>query len=114
MATNKKFTQRISMGRTFQALIVSHIMFDEMGFGKQIQGLVPIQIPEDKTPKEMLEVAAKFRWNLLGAPNAQNNFVPTVTRGEELSADVLDNAVLTGSSISVELEIEESAVEQNA
>lgn len=102
----KSFVQRVSLGNSNQALIVSHITFDEDGFGTTTaQGLINIE--PGKNGLEMLRKAAQSKWNLSGTPNRQSNFMPNVEKGEKLSDAVLATAKATANSISVEIPLED-------
>ncbi len=61
-------TQRVALGRTGQAIIISDIVFDGDGFATgQKSVIVPIDPNFD--PKEMLEKAKLKKWELYGEPN---------------------------------------------
>jgi hypothetical protein len=93
-----KIAQRVSLGRTGQGIIVSHIGFDGDGFGTTKQAIIPIDGTKDA--EEMLKKAAAIKWKLTGTPNAQNNFVNAHKDGM-LSPEVMATAVEEGRSITV-------------
>ncbi len=61
-------TQRVSLGTTKQALVISDIVFDEDGFAAgQRSALVPIDPSKD--PEEMLAKAKLKQWEIYGEKN---------------------------------------------
>lgn len=90
-------TQRVALGRTGQAIIISDITFDKDGFATgQKSAIVPIDPMFD--PKEMLEKAKLKQWELYGEPNLAG-FVSAKIVGEVDPNTIVDH----GRSASHEL-----------
>lgn len=97
----KSYTQRVAMGTQGNQLVISHIRFDEDGFGaQQINMAIPIDPSQDASA--MLKKAAKIAWRPTGNPNSAGFFAAEKVRN--ISEEELATAKQTGNrSISVTL-----------
>lgn len=96
-------TQRVALGRNGQAIVVSHLTFDEDGFGNgQKTGILAIS--PNFSAEEMLKKAAKKQWNLTGLPNL-GGFV-ACEKGRDLTEAELATAIAGSRSIQVQFQPE--------
>lgn len=92
-----KVVQRVALGSTKQALIVSDIEFDKDGFQVSQRSAV-VSIDPENDPQEMLEKAKTKKWELYGEPSIRGNFVQARIIGDLNEADVVrqtNNAATT-------------------
>lgn len=62
--------QRLSLGNSSQAIVVTNMEFSDKGFAiGQKTALIPID--PDMNGEEILAEAAKFEWEIFGEPNIQ-------------------------------------------
>lgn len=65
--------QRVALGQSKQAIVVSEITFGSHGF-QESQRAGVLSIDPEKDPNEMLEAAKKLRFELVGEPNRVSGF----------------------------------------
>lgn len=100
--------QRISMGSSEQALVITNLGFDEDGFAiDQKAGIVAFNPEHD--PGQVLAKAAAFEWELYGVRNLQGFY--SVRKKRELTTEEKKSQTVssTGRSVSTELKAEEIA-----
>ena len=102
-----KTIQRVSLGRTEQAIIVSHIDFDADGLMiEQRQGIIPLDPTSD--PAKMQDKIVRKEWEMFGVPNQLNGFMQ-LRQVSQLPDDI--DVIESGRSLTVVLFDAENAEE---
>jgi hypothetical protein len=103
--------QRVSLGNSSQAIVITNLEFDEHGFATgQKAGILPID-SADHDPIEMLEHAAKFEWQLTGKANLQGFY--GVKRGRELTPEEIATQTIANRSIMTKLTTTDEATSKD-
>lgn len=98
--------QKVSMGSTEQALVITDLSFDNEGFvSNQKAGILPFD--PDRDPTEMLDKAGKNEWELFGMKNIQG--FHSVRKRRELTPEELRKQVITTTGRSIINFIDETA-----
>lgn len=101
-------TQRVSLGKQGNVIVVSHLQFDEDGFGTgQRNAIIPIDA--GRSPLEMIEKAAKNAWRITGMPNLGGFYEAEKIR--PLTEEELRTSTgLKGRSITVKVQLTDAEV----
>ena len=71
-------TQNITLSRKKDYLVIRHTKFSPLGFATESKSGIA-QIAEGFNPEEVLENAAKLKWELEGEPNQQGFYKAVAT-----------------------------------